>query len=356
MEKLCSSCFNNQYCNNRNKNRSRRENHFKFDVIDWLSNIQSPFEEKKKIVEVKFKNDRKEFFLYFEKIPLYQGDPVTVETVESTNNKKPIEYDVGIVNLTGELVKLQIRNKNISLDSLTKKIYRKSTNKEINIWNYSKKKEYKSLLQARKFAKDLNLTMKICDVEYQGDGKKATLYYTAVNRVDFRKLIKELAKTFRTRIEMRQIGYRQEAAKIGGIGSCGRELCCSTWLKKLKTVNTNSARYQQLSINIQKLTGQCSKLKCCLNYELDTYLSAIKDFPDIHSKIYTEKGAAQCMKIDVFKKKMWFSYIKNPNTWYIIELKKIKDILKKNKKNKIAPPLEKLSTINAIQNTKLTYK
>lgn len=344
MKKSCSDCSNK--CAKK-ENVSQKKQCYKLNALDWLSNIQSPFEyQKYDIVEIKFKNDRKEFFLNQEKIFLDQGDIVTVES------KSGMGYDIGIVYLTGELVKLQIRNQTINSNTF-RKIYRKSTYKEINIWKSFKKKEFPTLLKAKKIAKNLNLSMKICDVEYQGDGEKAIFYYTAENRIDFRKLIKEFAFHFHSRIEMRQIGYRQEAAKIGGIGSCGRELCCSTWLKNFKSVTTNSARYQQLSINIQKLTGQCSKLKCCLNYELDAYLDAIKDFPDFNSKIYTEKGIAQCMKIDVFKQEMWFSYVKTPNTWFRIKVKKIKEILEKNK---IAPPLEELSTINLIQKTELTFK
>ncbi|WP_185857099.1 PSP1 domain-containing protein [Blattabacterium cuenoti] len=344
MNKSCYDCLNK--CAKK-ENIFQKKRCYKLNTLDWLSNIQSPFEyQKYDIVEIQFKNDRKEFFLNQEKIFLNQGDIVTVEP------KSGIGYDIGIVHLTGELVNLQIRNQTINSNTF-KKIYRKSTYKEINIWKSFKRKEFTILLKAKEIVKDLNLSMKISDVEYQGDGEKAIFYYTAENRIDFRKLIKEFAFHFHTRIEMRQIGYRQEAAKIGGIGSCGRELCCSTWLKNFKSVTTNSARYQQLSINIQKLTGQCSKLKCCLNYELDAYLDAIKDFPDFNSKIYTEKGIAQSMKIDVFKQEMWFSYIKNPNTWFRIKVKKIKEILEKNK---IAPPLEELSTINIIQKTEFTFK
>ncbi|WP_113738269.1 PSP1 domain-containing protein [Blattabacterium clevelandi] len=350
MEKLCSGCLTNKCFINKENNISNKKKCLKLNVVDWLSNIKSPFGDEYDIVEVQFKNDRKEFFHNQDKISLCKGDFVTVES-------KSIGYDIGRVTLTGELVKLQIRNKNIYLSSLKiKKIYRKSTDIEINIWKSLKKKESIYLSKSKKIAKNLNLSMKICDVEYQGDGEKAIFYYTSENRIDFRKLIKRLAFLFRIHIEMKQIGYRQESAKIGGIGTCGRELCCSTWLKNFKSVTTNSARYQQLSINIEKLTGQCSKLKCCLNYELDDYLSAIKDFPDINSQIYTEKGIAQCMKIDVFKKQMWFSYIKNPNTWFRIEIKKIKEILEKNRKNKKASPLEELSTINVIQKTELTFK
>ncbi|AER40632.1 MAG: hypothetical protein LBQ72_00695 [Flavobacteriales bacterium] len=348
MEKLCSGCLTNNKCFLKKEKNFFYNKCLKLNVVDWLSHIQSPFEYEFDIVEVQFKNDRKEFFHNEKKIPLRKGDFVTVESTS-------IGYDIGMITITGELVKLQIRNKNIySIKNIKKRIYRKSTNKELSLWNFLKKKEKNILSKSKKIAKSLNLSMKICDVEYQGDGKKATFYYTSENRIDFRKLIKELAASFHIRIEMRQIGYRQESAKIGGIGSCGRELCCSTWLKNFKSVTTNSARYQQLSINAEKLTGQCSKLKCCLNYELDAYLSAIKDFPDINKKIYTEKGVAKCMKIDVFKKKMWFSYVKNSNTWFRIEIKKIKEILEN--KNKIAPPLEKLSTMNVIPKTELTFK
>ncbi|WP_185871429.1 PSP1 domain-containing protein [Blattabacterium cuenoti] len=341
MNKSCYDCLHK--CKKKEKLFQKKQY-----ALDWLANIQSPFEyQKYDIIEIKFKNDRKEFFLNQEKIPLSQGDIVTVEPKSGNTG-----YDIGVVYLTGELVKLQTRNKIINSNTL-KKVYRKSTYKEINIWKFLKKKEPSTLLKAKKIAKNLNLYMKICDVEYQGDGEKAIFYYTAENRIDFRKLIKEFSLHFHIRIEMRQIGYRQEAAKIGGIGSCGRELCCSTWLKTFKSVTTNSARYQQLSINIQKLTGQCSKLKCCLNYELDAYLDAIKNFPDFNSKIHTEKGIAKCMKIDIFKKEMWFSYIKRPNTWFKIKVKKIKEILEKNK---ITPSLEELSTINTIQKTELTFK
>ncbi|WP_185850778.1 PSP1 domain-containing protein [Blattabacterium cuenoti] len=342
MKKSCTVC-SQQKCNQNIEGKC-----VKLNVVDWLSNIRSPFIDEKEyyIVEVQFKNDRKEFFHNEKKINLFKDDFVTVES-------KLNEYDIGKVTLTGELVKIQMRNKNISLNSLKmKKIYRKSTKKEISKYNFLKKEESSMLLESRKIANELNISMKICDIEYQGDGEKATFYYTAENRIDFRQLIKNFASKFRIRIEMRQIGYRQESAKIGGIGSCGRELCCSTWLKNFRSVSTNSARYQQLSINIEKLTGLCNKLKCCLNYELDTYLSSIKDFPDFNCKIKTKKGIAQCMKIDVFQKKMWFSYIKKPNIWFSLNIDDIKIILKKDK---ITPPLEELTTVNIIKRTELTF-
>jgi len=182
--------------------------------------------------------------------------------------------------------------------------------------------------------------MKISDVEFQGDGSKATFYYTANDRVDFRQLIKEFAQDFKIRIEMKQVGFRQEAARLGGIGSCGRELCCSTWLTDFRSVNTSAARYQQLSLNPQKLAGQCGKLKCCLNYELDTYLDALKDMPDMETKLYTEKGDAYCQKIDIFKEIMWFSYANAPAQWMVLPVEKVKEILAINKKKERVAALE----------------
>ena len=195
-------------------------------------------------------------------------------------------------------------------------------------------------MRAREIAINLKLEMKISDVEFQGDGSKATFYYTANDRVDFRQLIKEFAQDFKIRIEMKQVGFRQEAARLGGIGSCGRELCCSTWLTDFRSVNTSAARYQQLSLNPQKLAGQCGKLKCCLNYELDTYLDALKDMPDMETKLYTEKGDAYCQKIDIFKEIMWFSYANAPAQWMVLPVTKVKEILAINKKKERVAALE----------------
>ena len=195
-------------------------------------------------------------------------------------------------------------------------------------------------MRAREIAINLKLEMKISDVEFQGDGSKATFYYTANDRVDFRQLIKEFAQDFKIRIEMKQVGFRQEAARLGGIGSCGRELCCSTWLTDFRSVNTSAARYQQLSLNPQKLAGQCGKLKCCLNYELDTYLDALKDMPDMETKLYTEKGDAYCQKIDIFKEIMWFSYANAPAQWMVLPVEKVKEILAINKKKERVAALE----------------
>ncbi|HJY11350.1 MAG TPA: regulatory iron-sulfur-containing complex subunit RicT, partial [Flavobacterium sp.] len=214
--------------------------------------------------------------------------------------------------------------------------------KDIEVWQESRKKEETVKVDARKISHRLGLEMKITDVEYQGDGSKVTFYYTADNRVDFRMLIKEFAGTFRTKIDMKQIGFRQEAAKIGGIGSCGRELCCSTWLTDFRSVNTNVARYQQLSINPQKLAGQCGKLKCCLNYELDSYLDALSHFPSSSTMLDTEKGRAFCIKIDVFKKKMWFAYVDSSMAWYDFDIDLVKKLIAQNKKGERILPLEDL--------------
>lgn len=200
-------------------------------------------------------------------------------------------HDVGIVTLTGELVKVQMKKKKVDWTNPDlPKVYRKASQKDIDIWSTARNREEEIKKRSRELAIALGLEMKISDVEFQGDGSKATFYYTAEDRVDFRQLIKDMAKAFSIRIEMRQIGFRQEAARLGGIGSCGRELCCSTWLTDFRSVNTAAARYQQLSLNPQKLAGQCGKLKCCLNYELDAYLDALQEFPKPETKLYTEKG------------------------------------------------------------------
>lgn len=309
-------------------------NSYKLSVFDWLSDVSSPStKNEEKYVEVRFKNDRKSFYKNHNNLPLHVGSIVTVESSPG--------HDVGIVSLTGELVKIQMKKKRFSTEN-AQKIYRVSNQKDVEVWQESRKKEDGVKIQARKIAYGLGLEMKITDVEYQGDGGKATFYYTADGRVDFRQLIKEYAANFRTKIDMKQIGYRQESAKIGGIGSCGRELCCSSWLTDFRSVNTNAARYQQLSINPQKLAGQCGKLKCCLNYELDSYLDALSDFPSSNTSLDTEKGRAFCIKIDVFKKKMWFAYADNPVAWFDLETEVVKKQISNNKKGIKAPALEDL--------------
>jgi Uncharacterized homolog of PSP1 len=288
-------------------------------------------------VEVRFKNDRKHFYKNVHHLPLHIGSVVTVESSPG--------HDTGVVSLTGELVKIQMKKKNATEENPLK-IYRLANQRDIEVWQQSREKEESVKIQARKIAYALNLNMKITDVEFQGDGQKVTFYYTADNRVDFRQLIKEYAAAFRTKIDMKQIGFRQEAAKVGGIGSCGRELCCSTWLTDFRSVNTNAARYQQLSINPQKLAGQCGKLKCCLNYELDSYLDALSDFPSSSTTLDTEKGKAFCIKIDVFKKRMWFAYVDHSMAWYDLEVGEVKKLIAQNKRGEKTPPLEDLKVLD----------
>lgn len=308
-------------------------NSYKLSVFDWLSNINNPAPNRCDFVEVRFKNDRKSFYKNVNNIPLHIGSVVTVESSPG--------HDVGVVSLTGELVKIQMKKKKCSEESALK-IYRQANQKDLEVWQEARKKEDNVKIEARKIAHRLGLEMKITDVEYQGDASKVTFYYTADNRVDFRQLIKEYAGAFRTKIDMKQIGFRQEAAKVGGIGSCGRELCCSTWLTDFRSVNTNVARYQQLSINPQKLAGQCGKLKCCLNYELDSYLDALSNFPSSSTTLDTEKGRAFCIKIDVFKKKMWFAYVENSIAWYDFDIDLVKKLISKNKRGEKTLPLEDL--------------
>jgi cell fate regulator YaaT (PSP1 superfamily) len=306
----------------------------KLTVFDWLGNMnlpngETPFD----CVEVRFKNGRKEFYRNTEKLTLSIGDIVATEASPG--------HDVGIVTLTGELVKIQMKKKGVNHNSPeVAKIYRKASQKDIDIWSNARDKEEPMKVRAREIAIALKLEMKLSDIEFQGDGSKAIFYYTANDRVDFRQLIKDFAKEFSTRIEMKQVGFRQEASRLGGIGSCGRELCCSTWLTDFRSVNTAAARYQQLSLNPQKLAGQCGKLKCCLNYELDTYLDALKDFPDFETKLYTEKGDAICQKQDIFKGLMWFAYTDNFANWHVLKTEQVKEIIASNKEKKRVSSLE----------------
>ena len=305
----------------------------KLTVFDWLANMTLPNGETAfDCVEVRFKNGRKEFYRNTEKITLSIGDVIATEASPG--------HDVGIVTLTGELVKIQMKKKGVDYKGEVPKIYRKASQKDIDIWSDARDKEEPMKVKAREIAIRLKLEMKISDIEFQGDGSKAIFYYTANDRVDFRQLIKEFAQNFKTRIEMKQVGFRQEAARLGGIGSCGRELCCSTWLTDFRSVNTSAARYQQLSLNPQKLAGQCGKLKCCLNYELDTYLDALKDFPEFETKLHTEKGDAICQKQDIFKGLMWFAYTDNFANWHVLKIEHVKEIVALNKEKKRATSLE----------------
>jgi cell fate regulator YaaT (PSP1 superfamily) len=274
------------------------------------------------IIEVRFKGSRKEFFVNQDNLYLEMGEMVVVES--STNG-----YDVGHVSLMGELVRLQLKKQNVKEDAVLKKVYRKPTPTDVEKYEAAKKLEWETMHKARTFALELGLSMKISDVDFQGDKTKATFYYTAEGRVDFRELIKRMAEAFRIRIEMRQIGMRQEAGRLGGIGSCGRELCCSTWLTDFKTVSTSAARYQNLSLNTLKLAGQCGKLKCCLNYELDTYMDALRDIPTNINRLETVKGNAYLQKTDIFKKLMWFSF-QGDDSWVPLTIDRVREIQAQN--------------------------
>jgi len=306
----------------------------KLTVFDWLSNMTLPSGQSKfNIVEVRFKNGRKHFYKNTKDIQVNVGDVIAVETSPG--------HDIGAVSLTGELVKIQMRKKHIGFDSEeVKQIYRKASQRDIDIWQAARDKELEVQRNARLIISRLGLQMKLSDVEFQGDGNKATFYYTADDRVDFRQLIKELASTFKIRIEMKQVGLRQEAARLGGIGSCGRELCCSTWLTDFRSVSTASARYQQLSLNPQKLAGQCGKLKCCLNYELDSYMDALKDFPNTDTWLQTEKGTGVFQKMDIFRGLVWYAYKDNPMQWHQLSTERANEIIALNKNKKKAQSLE----------------
>lgn len=293
------------------------------NVFDWLSNMDNPSNKLgNNIIEVRFKNGRKAYFNNTNNLTLSVSDVVAVESSPG--------HDIGTVSLTGELVKLQLDKKNVKEEDI-KKLYRKARQNDIDKWQEAMKLEKPTMTQARKFAIELKLQMKICDIEYQGDKTKATFYYTAEERVDFRELIKVYASTFKIRIEMRQIGARQEAAKLGGVGSCGRELCCSSWLTDFRSVTTSAARYQQLSLNPQKLAGQCGKLKCCLNFELDSYLDVLKDFPDVNTNLKTEQGEFFHFKSDIFKRVLWYINKKDRMQFVAVPADRVKEVIKANK-------------------------
>jgi cell fate regulator YaaT (PSP1 superfamily) len=306
----------------------------KFNTFNWLDDIPLPEgKELFDIVEVRFKNSRKDFFKNVNKINLVIGDVVAVEASPG--------HDIGTVSLIGELVRMKIKLSEIDEKSEEiKKIYRRARQIDIDKWNSVKELEVLTMYKAREIAKNLGLTMKICDVEYQGDGTKAIFYYTAEERVDFRELIKILADEFKLRIEMKQIGVRQESSKLGAIGSCGREVCCSTWLNEFKSVSTNAARVQQLSLNPQKLAGQCAKLKCCFNYEFDAYIDALQDFPDNSVILQSKKGDAVYQKTDVFKKMMWYSYKNDPNTLIEVNIERVKEVMAMNSKGQKPAQIE----------------
>lgn len=274
----------------------------KLNTYDWLCDLPD-VQQATKFVEVQFKNTRKGYYLNSNDLTLDKGDVVAVESSPG--------HDIGTVTLTGKLVLIQMKKNRVRPDAEIKRVYRKAKPNDLEKYEESKAKEHNTMIHSRQIAKDLGLQMKIGDVEYQGDGNKAIFYYIADDRVDFRQLIKVLAETFKVRIEMKQIGARQEAGRIGGIGPCGRELCCSGWMTNFVSVSTGSARFQDISLNPQKLAGQCAKLKCCLNYEVDTYVEAQKKFPSKEIPLETKDATFYHFKTDVFKDQMSYSTDKN---------------------------------------------
>ncbi len=305
----------------------------KLEVYDWLNDVVNKSADDD-IVEVRFKNTRKDYYQNVNNLKLTAGDIVAVEASPG--------HDIGIVTLTGALVKHQMkRHKATLINGDFRKVYRKAKSVDIDKWREAMSLEHKTMIETRKIAADLKLNMKIGDVEYQGDRTKAIFYYIADERVDFRQLIRVLAETFRIRIEMKQIGARQEAGRIGGIGPCGRELCCATWIGSFVSVTTNAARYQEISLNPQKLAGQCGKLKCCLNFEVDSYIDAQKDFPPNNVPLDTEEGRYYFQKADIFSQILYYGANGHkPLPPVAISVERAKEVIRLNKKGK---KVEKLS-------------
>ena len=321
-----NGCKSNGGCNTGSCNR--------LNTYDWLYNMPvADIDSSCKVIEVSFNNgSRKDFFRNVTLQQFEKGDMVSVEGVSG--------FDVGEVSLTGEIVRLQMKKRNVKEENPEmKKLLRRSSDRDLEIWKQNKAREPQAIIRSRAIAKQLKLEMKISEVEMQADGRKATFFYIADGRVDFRELIKVYASEFKLKVEMRQIGARQESAKVGGIGSCGRELCCATWLTDFKSVNTAAARYQNLSINQTKLSGQCGRLKCCLNYELDTYLDALQGFPDNCDTIQVAKGTANLIKRDIFRNLMWYM-LPDSTKQYPLTIERVKKIKSLNGQGVIPDELE----------------
>jgi len=306
----------------------------KMNVFDWLSHMDVPSGQRFDVVEVKFKGGRKEYFRNINQLEFVTGDYVVCEMTSGQH--------IGTVSLQGELVRLQMKRKNVQMNDDLHVIYRIATEKDLDKSTQAMAREMPTLYRTREIIRDMKLNMKLSDVEYQSDNTKTTFYYSSEERVDFRELIKMLASEFKVRIEMRQISLRQEASRLGGLGSCGRELCCSTWLTDFKNISTAAARYQNLSLNPAKLSGQCGRLKCCLNYELETYIDALRDIPTVDAPLKTKKGVATLQKTDIFKKIMWFGFDKDTN-WYPVPIDKVLEIIELNKRDIIPESLEILT-------------
>ncbi len=311
----------------------------KLPTYNWMDKLDISFDYLEfPIAEVRFKNSHKDFFLLPQEGVFHVGDIVAVEANSG--------HDIGIISMLGIQVQRQMENRHVQPEHVTKKLYRTARYADIEEWIATVSLEHDTMLRSRYTAWDLNLKMKVNDVEYQGDGTKAIFYYSAEERVDFRELIKILAEQFHIRIEMRQIGVRQEAARLGGLGSCGRELCCSSWLTNFQSVSTSTARTQQLSLNPQKLAGMCGKLKCCLNFEQETYQRELKEFPSSNVRLKTKKGIGVYNKIDIFKKIVWYSYSDDSSTIFALPLDKVKQIVKMNENGKVPDTLEEFASVN----------
>ena len=320
----------------------------KVTSCNWMRGIRQPGGTPFDCVEVRFKNNRKDFYRLPDGLEVTEGDVVAVEGIPG--------HDVGIVSLTGEVCRIQMKKRRVDPESESiKKLFRRAKSIDIEKWASGLKDEHNTLLKTRRIAQDLGLDMKVNDVEYQGDHSKAIFYYTAEDRVDFRNLIKVLAEEFHVRIEMKQIGVRQEAGKVGGLGTCGRELCCSTWLTNFKSVTTNAAKIQQILPNPQKLAGQCGKLKCCLNFECEVYADALKQFPPANTPIRFKKGLALYKKTDVFRGIMWYAY-EGDSELYAIPAESVKKIIEMNHNQEYPEKLEDyqvelMSTAALVQET-----
>ncbi|MBO0937131.1 Signal peptidase-like protein [Fibrella sp. HMF5335] len=312
----------------------------KLNSFDWLSDMTpgslSMTPSGIAVVEVKFKGGRKEYFRNVHNLDLTTGDFVACEMASG--------YHLGAVSMQGDLVRLQLKRKHVTVNDDTKVIQRVATARDLEKHEQAILRDLPSLYRAREIVRELKLQMKLSDVEFQSDNTKATFYYSSEDRVDFRELIKMLAGEFKVRVEMRQISLRQEAGRLGGLGSCGRELCCSTWLTDFKNITTSAARYQNLSLNPAKLSGQCGRLKCCLNYELDTYVDALRDIPTVEKPLETQKGRAFLQKTDIFRKIMWFGY-SSESTWHPLPIKRVLEIVALNKQGVIPESFDVLTPI-----------
>lgn len=311
----------------------------KINSFDWLGNMSLPSSMRYDVIEIKFKGGNKEYFRNSRQLELYTGDFVVCEM--------PNGYHIGSVSLQGELVRLQLIKKKIKDDKSLRKVIRVANEGDLNKHEQAINRDLSTMYRSRELIQQMKLKMKLSDVEFQSDNTKATFYYSADDRVDFRELIKILAGEFKIRVEMKQISLRQEASRIGGLGSCGRELCCSTWLTDFKPIPTSAARYQNLSLNPAKLAGQCGRLKCCLNYELETYIDALSDIPKVDHPLQTEKGLATLQKTDIFRRLMWFSYEKDSN-WYPIPCTQVTDIMEMNKRGEKPVSIVEMVTIDEV--------